>query len=372
MHQTHLPSPTPPVQRLHLSARLEDRVRAAAVRFLRSRGWTPRIEAYVGYGNEGSVRVLARVLLSRPHRRSDLVWNRRGWRNYLTVSAPGEVVRASVTRTDGSGQEERLVTDLPADRDGYVDGMLDVALAPGWHDVQLATASGAVATARVFVVGPGRRLGVISDIDDTVMITMVPSLLRAVWNTFGLHASERRPVPGMADLYQGIASVHPDAPFVYLSNGAWNSAGNLERFLDHNGFPPGALLLTDWGPTATGWFRSGQEHKGNAIDRLVRELPDVGWLLLGDDGQHDPAIYAAAATRHPTHVAAIGIRQLSPAQRILAHEPPAPSSGKNGGTFLGTVAAPGSRRTRRPAHGVPTAGGPDGGALARALGRALR
>ncbi|MFJ4108685.1 App1 family protein [Oerskovia enterophila] len=371
MHQEHLPSPTPPVQHLHLSARLEDRIRAAAVRFLRSRGWTPRIEPYVGYGTEGSVRVLARVLLSRPHRRADLVWNRRGWRNYLTVSAPGEVVRASVTRTGASGVDERLVVDLVADRDGYVDGMLDVALEPGWHDVQLATASGAVATSRVFVVGPGRRLGVISDIDDTVMITMVPSLLRAVWNTFGLHASERRPVPGMADLYHGIASVHPEAPFVYLSNGAWNTAGNLERFLDRNGFPPGTLLLTDWGPTATGWFRSGQEHKGNAIDRLVRELPDVGWLLLGDDGQHDPEIYAAAARRHPEHVAAIGIRQLSPTQRLLAHEPPAPS-GRNGAASRGGTGTPGSRRTRRPAHGVPTAGGPDGAALARALGRALR
>jgi len=371
MHQEHLPSPTPPVQHLHLSARLEDRIRAAAVRFLRSRGWTPRIEPYVGYGTDGSVRVLARVLLSRPHRRADLVWNRRGWRNYLTVSAPGEVVRASVTRTGAAGRDERLVVDLAADRDGYVDGMLDVALEPGWHDVQLATASGAVATSRVFVVGPGRRLGVISDIDDTVMITMVPSLLRAVWNTFGLHASERRPVPGMADLYHGIASVHPETPFVYLSNGAWNTAGNLERFLDRNGFPPGTLLLTDWGPTATGWFRSGQEHKGNAIDRLVRELPDVGWLLLGDDGQHDPEIYAAAAKRHPQHIAAIGIRQLSAAQRILAHEPPAPS-GRNGTMSRGGTGTLGSRRTRRPAHGVPTASGPDGGALARALGRALR
>jgi len=365
-------SPTPAVERLHLSARLEDRLRAATGRFFRSRGWTPRIEPYVGYGNDASVRVLARVLLSRPHRRADLVWNRRGWRNYLTVTAPREVVRASVLRTHGSGQEERHVADLVADRDGYVDGTLDVALEPGWHDVRLATASGAEAVARVFVVGPGRRLGVISDIDDTVMITMVPSLLRAVWNTFGLHASERRPVPGMADLYRGIASVHPDAPFVYLSNGAWNSAGNLERFLKRNGCPAGALLLTDWGPTATGWFRSGQEHKGNAIDRLVRELPDVGWLLLGDDGQHDPEIYAAAATRHPTHVAAIGIRQLTPAQKMLAHEPPTPSVGKNGGTFLGTITAPGARRPDLPEHGVPTAGGPDGAALARDLGRALR
>ncbi len=71
----------------------------------------------------------------------------------------------------------------------------------------------------------------------------------------------RRPVAGMAVLYERLHLRHPEAPFIYLSTGAWNVAPTLARFLGRNLYPPGPLLLTDWGPTAEGWFRSGRQHK---------------------------------------------------------------------------------------------------------------
>ncbi len=40
---------------------------------------------------------------------------------------------------------------------------------------------------------------------------------------------------------------------------------------------------------------------------------------MGDDGQHDPAIYGDFAAEHPDKVEAVGIRQLTPAQQVLAH-----------------------------------------------------
>ena len=47
-----------------------------------------------------------------------------------------------------------------------------------------------------------------------------------------------------------------------------------------------AEILTDWGPTNTGWFRSGQQHKRSSLRRLARDFPHIQWLLIGDDGQH--------------------------------------------------------------------------------------
>ena len=63
---------------------------------------------------------------------------------------------------------------------------------------------------------------------------------------------------------------HPDAPVIYLSTGAWNTSPWLTRFLRRNGYPDGPMLLTDWGPTNTGWFRSGQDHKHAQLHRLAR------------------------------------------------------------------------------------------------------
>ena len=85
-----------------------------------------------------------------------------------------------------------------------------------------------------------------------------------------------------------------------------------------HGFPPGPLLLTDWGPTDAGWFRSGAAHKHAALERLRRDHPNTSWILVGDDGQRDPQIYAAFAATHPEAVAAVAIRQLTRTQRALA------------------------------------------------------
>ena len=43
------------------------------------------------------------------------------------------------------------------------------------------------------------------------------------------------------------------------------------------------------------------------------------WLLVGDDGQHDPEIYAEFAREHPQCVAGIAIRSLSEIEQFMAH-----------------------------------------------------
>ncbi len=82
------------------------------------------------------------------------------------------------------------------------------------------------------------------------------------------------------------------------------------------------MLLTDWGPTNTGWFRSGREHKRECLESLVADFPRISWVLVGDDGQHDPAIYADFARAHPERVRAIAIRELPMTEQVLAHGTP--------------------------------------------------
>ena len=48
-------------------------------------------------------------------------------------------------------------------------------------------------------------------------------------------------------------------------------------------------------------------------------FPHVRWLLVGDDGQHDPEIYAEFAREHPQCVAGIAIRSLSEIEQFMAH-----------------------------------------------------
>ena len=144
----------------------------------------------------------------------------------------------------------------------------------------------------------------------------------AAWNTFFRHEGTRRAVPGMATMYRELLAEHPGAPIVYVSTGAWNLVPALTRFLRRAGYPLGPMLMTDWGPTNTGWFRSGQDHQRAALHRLARELPEVRWVLIGDDGQHDPSLYGEFAEQLPERVRAIGIRVLSATEQLLSHFTP--------------------------------------------------
>ena len=163
----------------------------------------------------------------------------------------------------------------------------------------MAVEGGEPVETRVFVVGPDVRFGVVSDIDDTVMVTALPRPLLAAWNSFVVDEHARQPVPGMAVLMERIVRENPGAPVIYLSTGAWNIAPTLIRFLRRHLFPPGSILLTDWGPTHDRWFRSGRAHKLSNLRRLAAEFPEVKWLLIGDDGQHDEEIYTTFTSEQP-------------------------------------------------------------------------
>ena len=292
-------------------ARLEHRFHTWRERRARARGQRPSVTPFPGYGAVDWVRVLGRVLIVPPvkSRNRGEYSSVRGWRSFAAV--PVGYAQVSITV---SGVTHEVV----ADRGGVIDTVLPATMEPGWQSLTMSVEGSDPVQTRVFIVAPDIRFGVVSDVDDTVMVTALPRPLVAAWNSFVVDEHARQPVPGMAVLMERIMRDHPGAPLIYLSTGAWNVAPTLMRFLRRHLFPAGAMLLTDWGPTHDRWFRSGQEHKTVNLRRLAREFPHVRWLLIGDDGQHDDALYTTFTSEHPGNVTAVAIRRLSPAEAVLA------------------------------------------------------
>ena len=191
---------------LRLPARLEDRFHRFREKRARKRGLTPTVIPYAGYGSTSWIRVLSRVLLSKPGALDDIRYKKiRGWRSFTSVPV------TDVTVIIGVGGVERRVT---ADRGGVgpdpgrgglrggpddhahrpggvVDEVIEVSLSPGWHTITVRTEESESVEAPVFVVDPNATIGVISDVDDTVMVTALPRPLLAAWNTFVLDEHAR-------------------------------------------------------------------------------------------------------------------------------------------------------------------------------------
>ncbi|MCR2765150.1 DUF2183 domain-containing protein [Microbacterium sp. zg.B48] len=304
-------STTPERPKVLWLARLEYRFHSWRERRARARGLTPTVTPFPGYGGPDWVRVLGRVMIVRPAPSSASIEYEsvRGWRSFAAV--PVGYAQVQITVADA-------VHEVVADRGGVIDTVIPAHLAPGWQTLTMSVEGGEPVETRVFVVGADVRLGIVSDVDDTVMVTALPRPLLAAWNSFVVNEHARQPVPGMAVLMERLVRDAPGTPVIYLSTGAWNVAPTLIRFLRRHLFPSGAVLLTDWGPTHDRWFRSGKAHKLSNLRRLAEEFPDMKWLLIGDDGQHDDEIYTTFAIESPGKVRAVAIRRLSPAEAVLA------------------------------------------------------
>ncbi len=301
----------PAAPRIHWFARLEHRFHVWREGRARKRGRTAVVVPFPGYGGPGWVRVVGRVLIVPPQRKGKdgELASIRGWRSFVGIPVSFAKVRVQLGDT---------VHEVVADRGGVVDAVLHADLEPGWQTFRISTEDQEPVDGTAFVVAESTTFGVLSDVDDTVMVTALPRPFIAFWNSFVLDEHARIPVPGMGVLLDQLLRQHPGAPMIYLSTGAWNIAPTLRRFLGRHLFPAGSMLLTDWGPTHDRWFRSGRDHKLTNLRRLATEFPHVKWLLIGDDGQHDEAIYTQFLDEYPDAVAGVAIRRLLPAEAVLA------------------------------------------------------
>ncbi len=151
-------------------------------------------------------------------------------------------------------------------------------------------------------------VSVITDIDDTIKHTEVNSRRRMLQRTF---AEPFASIDGMANTYQMWAK--QGALFHYVSSSPWQIYDAVNQFLIDERFPLGSMHLK--------WFRLRDEifkrwqilrrkSKGGVIRSLIRRLPERSFVLVGDSGERDPEIYAKLASKYPSQVVRICIRQI--------------------------------------------------------------
>lgn len=245
---------------------------------------------------------------------------------YWTV-AQANLHRHAALRIVGAEVELRIgehrATEV-TDSHGFANFSLPVpGLRIGWHDAHAVTtpiedgdwASGA---GRVVKPSPRAPFMVISDIDDTILLTGLTEGVAMLARTVLREADQRTAIPGMASLYRGLArglptrsgNRRPEPTFFYVSTGSWSFYPTLQEFMQLRGFPQGPMFLTDWGPTERYLRRSGAEHKRAAIRRLFEGYPNMKFVLFGDSGQRDPLTYEEVAREFPGRVGLIAIRQV--------------------------------------------------------------
>jgi len=261
------------------------------------------------------VRVTGRVVRFAPGLTKAVgTWDRL--RAMVAIYNSDELADVAV-RIDGYGRNSDTVTD----EEGYFAFDMAVACGPPsettWEQVILSTPGreSQQASITVPVLAPGANLnwGIISDIDDTVVETGATDLLKNWRRVLIEQPGDRLAVPGAATLYKMIAVDHraPARPFFYVSSSPWNLYGFLAEFMELNGIPHGPMFLKDYGIDANQLIDPGHDtHKLAAIQTIMEAYPELRFLLIGDNGQRDVAIYAKVVEDFGERVAGVFIRDV--------------------------------------------------------------
>jgi len=289
----------------HAERALDRRIGAA---LLRRPGWGLALLPYVGHGTSTRLHLRARTV-ARRHRAQ-----RPSGPSAVLLTGIGRYLSAEVAGVEVTVEVGDRSLQTVSDDEGYVNVDLDVDLSPGLRQVTFRLGPASEVSGTALVVDPAARLGIVSDIDDTIIHTGLTRMMEAIRTTLLVAEEARVAIPGGAELYRGLAAGDGGrAPVFYVSTGAWNLHAVLERFLERHGFPRGPMLMTDWGPGVKWVFREDSiVFKSRTIIERIDEHPHLRWVLVGDSGQHDPEAYAAVARARPGRLHAIYIREVPP------------------------------------------------------------
>ncbi len=293
----------------------------------------PVILPYRGYGTLQEAHLNGHVLDDR--RMYEAEENDRRRRNfkamisrYMADAIPGIRVRICFE------QQEKIVK---TDENGYFEAVFNFRKprTPGWHHATFEVMDKLVDYqeereygGEVLLVGDNSEYGLISDIDDTILVSHATQVHRKLELILTKNAKTRMPFRGVSAFYRALQSTHnegtPGNPIFYVSSSEWNLYDFLEDFCDTQKIPKGVFMLRDlkenlWSLVKTGG--GSHHHKTHKIRRILDLYDSMPFVLIGDSGQRDAEIYAEIIANYPGRILAAYIRDVSDSKRdtYVAH-----------------------------------------------------
>ncbi|OMQ11313.1 App1 family protein [[Flexibacter] sp. ATCC 35103] len=167
------------------------------------------------------------------------------------------------------------------------------------------------------------KLGIISDIDDTFLISHTQNFFKKIYILLFKNVNDRKVFTDVVPHYQALSSAgrnnkEEENAFFYVSSSEWNLYRFIVKFTKIHKLPRAVILLKDIKRGITDFFMSGSgnhDHKFDKIKHVLEFYPNLKYVLLGDDSQHDPVLYERICKIFPVTVKAVYIRQTGKHQK---------------------------------------------------------
>jgi phosphatidate phosphatase APP1 len=284
-------------------------------------GWlgVPMILPYMAYGNEEKLIITGAVIedkgLSKPTSKQSL------WSNMLAMIKrySGDELAGVKVKIAYNGIEKTVQTNEKGIFHTIIPNSSGYSPEKEWQTIRYTLADQIIedqglieAIGDLQIINPQASYIVVSDIDDTVLVSHSTSFFRKLRLMLFKNAMTRMPLAGVPFFYRALVESDQQGskPIFYVSASEWNLYDLLTDFFEYQELPKGPLMLSEYKTKLFRLWRSGNkaQHKQSVITQLFERFYDRSFILIGDSGQKDPEIYLRILEMFPTRVKAIYIR----------------------------------------------------------------
>ena len=270
------------------------------------------IVVYHAYGNTHHLIVQGRMLKKRSYKSAD---KEDGWmrnlRRKIKQIKTDEIKHTPITlsihheRFTVKGDDEGYFAFNAHTKQRFNMGYQKIALhIRGYHNLHTAYAT---------IIDAAPLTGIISDFDDTIIISNVTDKIQLSINTLLKNYKQRVIVPTILKRFRKILAQNPKgAPstLFVLSGSPLQLFTPIEHFLNYHHFPKHTLILKKIHGDNTDNLTDQFSYKTQKIEQLIHLYPTMRWILFGDNGEEDARIYAFIKNKYPSKVKNYYIRDV--------------------------------------------------------------
>ena len=277
------------------------------------------LKLYRGYVNDEELVVFGHVFKSWAPDKYRM--DRKGIRHAVSVIHMFRIKPLENVEIKLKFKEVEVTTKTLAD--GYFRFTIPYSekLESGWHSYEVSCKIynyGIVQTSELLKPFES-KVGVISDIDDTFLVSHSGNFLKKLYVMLLKNINKRMVFEDVVPHYQALSRAGQENEtasnsFFYVSSSEWNLYEFIDAFVRLHKLPKAVIKLKKIKTGISDFLFTGRgshDHKFEKIKDIIMFYPKLEYVLLGDDSQKDPYLYERIVKIFPQNIKAIYIRQTS-------------------------------------------------------------
>ncbi|HQZ25861.1 MAG TPA: App1 family protein [Flavobacterium sp.] len=277
----------------------------------------PILKLYRGYANDEELIVMGHVF--KPTKTKDYAFEKKKFEHASSI------IRLFRLKTHANADVYLEHNNTTIHTKTLIDGYfkfcipVDQNVGHGWIDYEVSILHGStkIVAKESFIRPKKENLGIISDIDDTFLVSYTENPLKKLYHLLFRNVNSRKVFEDVVPHYKALSNSgrtnsEEQNAFFYVSSSEWNLYRFIVKFTEIHKLPKAVLLLKDIKSSLTDFLGTGRgshNHKFEKIKHILEFYPNLKYVLLGDDSQHDPFLYEAICKIFPVSVKAVYIRK---------------------------------------------------------------